>query len=65
MKKLTFIFIMILPLMFSLGCAEKESSEPGVVEYMTGAAQLDTYKKTKVKIEDIDNKRKENYQEIE
>jgi uncharacterized lipoprotein YajG len=61
MKKL----ILILAVISLSGCAEKESQEPTVVEYMTGAAQLDAYKKTKVKIEDIDSKRRETYQEIQ
>ena len=41
------------------GCAkgEKEDQEPGVVDYVTGAAQLERYKKTKSKIEDITKSR--------
>jgi len=65
MKEVILILTIVTPLIFSSGCAEKESSEPGVVEYMTGAAQLDTYKKTKVKINDIDSKRKETHQELQ
>jgi len=65
MEKIVFMLIISFQLIFISGCAEKESSEPSTVEYMTGAAQLDTYKKAKVKIQDIDSKRRETYQEIQ
>jgi len=51
--------------MFSSGCSKEKPSEPGVVDYMSGAEQLRTYQKAKVKIEDIDNKLKENYQQVD
>ena len=47
------------------GCSEEKPSEPGVVDYMTGAEQLRTYQRTKVKVQDIDNKLEERYQDIE
>lgn len=59
----TFVVISCL-VMLSSGCSEEKASEPGVVSYMTGAEQLKTYQKAKVKIEDIDNKLKETHQDI-
>ena len=59
----TFVVISCLAVLSS-GCSEEKSSEPGVVSYVTGAEQLKTYQKTKVKIHDIDNNLKETHQEI-
>ena len=48
------------------GCAEEapvsDKEEPGVVEYMTGAEQLKTYKQTETKIEDINRKLENRYE---
>jgi len=48
-----------------LGCEKKESPEPGVLDYLTGAEHLKTYKKTKSKIEDINKSLEDRNQEIE
>ena len=51
---LSTFLVMSSLIMLSSGCSKEKPSEPGVVDYMTGAEQLKTYQKAKVKIEDID-----------
>lgn len=59
------VFLILTCLLFAAGCSEEKSSEPGVVSYVSGAEQLKAYQRTKVKVEDIDNKLEERYQDIE
>jgi len=42
--------------------SEKETTEPGVVDYITGAEQIKTYKRVKSKIEDINKTSKERFE---
>ena len=55
MRKL--YYIIMIPAIFLAGCANETSTtderEPGIVDYITGAEQIKTYKKTKSKIEEI------------
>jgi hypothetical protein len=49
--------------LFLPGCSGKAADpgkeEPGIVEYMTGSVQLDSYRKTRGKIEEINKASKE------
>ena len=47
------------------GCSKKENTEPGVVDYLSGAEQLKNYKQTRTKIEDLGKAAKERDQEIQ
>jgi hypothetical protein len=53
----------IILTIFLLGCAKDSSTtdkpEPGIVDYITGAEQIETYKRTKSKVEDINKTLKE------
>ncbi len=64
MKKLFSAGIILA--VFLCGCVEEtpisHEKEPGVVEYITGAEQLKTYKETESKIEDINKKLEERYE---
>ena len=60
------IFIVLIGCIFIYGCAnqtptsdKEETSEPGVIDYMTGRQQIRTYKKIKSKLEEIDKSRQE------
>jgi len=48
-----------------LGCAQKESSEPGVVEYMVGAEQLKAYKRAESELKEVDSTLEKRYREME
>ena len=60
MKRI-FLFMIIATSLF--GCAEEsatpEKKEPGVIRYLTGAEQLNTYRRTKSRIIEIDKSLKE------
>ena len=43
----------------------KESDEPGVIETLTGALHIKTYRRAKSKLEDVDRKLERRYREIE
>ena len=58
------IFVVFLAISIS-GCSQKESAEPGVVDYLSGAEQLKTYKQTRTKIEDLGKAVKERDQGIQ
>ena len=45
--------IIIMVLTLTVGCSDKSSDEPTVVEQITGAEQIKTYKKTRSKIDDV------------
>ena len=64
MKKL-FSVIMISAILLS-GCGKGDSttnkSEPGVVDYITGAESIKTYQRTKSRIEDINRTLKDRQQ---
>lgn len=44
---------------------EKEAAAPGVVDYLTGAEHIRSYKKAKSKIEGIKSSLEQQYQEME
>ena len=60
--RLFFICLACISLFFS-GCGSEKSSssEPGIIEQMAGAPQLESYKKTKSKIEDIKKTSQDRY----
>ena len=64
MKKLFSASIILA--VFLCGCAEEtpvsHEKEPGVVEYMTGAEQLKTYKETESRIGDINKQLEKRYE---
>jgi len=47
------------------GCTESKSTDPGVIDHITGAGQIRTYKKARSKIENINKVLEKRYQEIE
>ena len=46
------------------GPVEEETSEPGVIDYLTGAEHIKQYKKMKSKLEDINKSRQEQYDDF-
>ena len=79
MKKIHFAFIIISYLIISLsGCVceippetkkektetkKEEPKEPGVIDYMTGREHIRVYKRTKSKLDAINKKLEERYQD--
>jgi len=51
--------------MSASGCGENKSGEPGVVDYMTGAEQVRTYRKAKSQLEGVNKTLEKRYQEID
>lgn len=66
--KRPFSAIVILAI-FLCGCAKEsptsdkeKTAEPGIIDYITGAERLRTYKRTESKVKDIDKTLKERFQ---
>ena len=48
------------------GCGQRRTpEEPGVIEVMTGAQQIETYKKAKTKLQDVNKALDERYRDID
>ncbi|MDD4956827.1 MAG: hypothetical protein PHH49_02735 [Candidatus Omnitrophica bacterium] len=60
-----YVWIILICGMCASGCAEKDDSEPGTVEYLSGSEQVKVYHRTKARIEDINRTLKERYDEVE
>jgi len=64
-KRFSGILVAGFLLMSASGCGENKSGEPGVVDYMTGAEQVRTYRKAKSQLEGVNKTLEKRYQEID